>query len=65
MSQRLSSDPVTVAAALRGAFEIVAARIQARTDSRLADNEIVADAVCELTTMVLDKMDERAARDRP
>jgi hypothetical protein len=63
MSQRFGSDPVTVAAALRGAFAVVAARIEARMDSRLSDNERVADEVSELASLVLARMDERTAPD--
>lgn len=58
MSQRFSSDPVTVAAAVQGAFRIMAARIDARQDSRLlVDNELVTAEAFELASLMLSKLD--------
>ena len=59
MTRRFSSDPVTVAAAVQGAFAIMAARIEARQDSRLlVDNELVTAEVYELVSLTLQKLDE-------
>jgi hypothetical protein len=64
MQERFGTNPVTVAAALHGAFAVMAARIAARQDSRLlVDNELVAAEVCELASLALRGLDERAARD--
>ena len=53
------TDPVTVAAVVRGAFAIMAARIDARQDSRLlVDNQLVADEVSEIVSLTLGKLDE-------
>ena len=63
MSQPFTRDPVTVAAALQGAFAIMAARIDARQDSRLlVDNELVAREVNELVSLTLGRLDEALGR---
>ncbi len=58
MPESLRSDPVTLAAAVQGAFAVMAARIDARQDSRLlVDNELVAAEVYELVSMTLEKLE--------
>ncbi len=58
MTQRFSADPVTVAAVVQGAFRIMAARIDARQDSRLlVDNELVVSEAYELVSLMLIKLD--------
>ena len=59
MSQPFTRDPVTVAAALQGAFAVMGARIDARQDSRLlVDNDLVAREVNELVSLTLGRLDE-------
>lgn len=60
MSSQLSrTDPATVAAVVQGAFAIMAARIDARQDSRLlVDNQLVADEVYEIVSLTLGKLDD-------
>ena len=58
MPQPFRTDPVTVAAALQGAYAVMAARIGSRQDSRLlVDNDLVAREVCDLVRLTLDKLD--------
>ena len=54
------TDPLTVAAAVQGAFAVMAARIGARQDSRLlVDNDLVTREVIDLVSLTLDKLDDR------
>ena len=58
MIQPFTRDPVTVAAALQGAFAVMSARIEARQDSRLlVDNQLIADEVYEIVSLTLGKLE--------
>lgn len=64
MSQSAPHDSETVAAALQGAFAVMAARIGARQDSRLlVDNQLIADEVYEIVSLTLGKLQERSGAD--
>ncbi len=59
MAESFRSDPMAVAAAVRGAFAVMAARIEARQDSRLlVDNHRIADEVYDIVALTLDRLDQ-------
>ena len=61
-AESFRTDPVTVAAVVRGAFNVMAARIDARQDSRLlVDNQLIADEVYEIVSLTLAKLDDGLA----